>query len=650
MAAIELQLAAEAFPADGKANQAVAPRIPSSKHSANFPAAALPSGRGLPFLKQIFSFLLRVLKLSQVSVLRYLAVITTLQAVNGLLVIPAIKYLFGLALENSNLGNVTDRTYTALLAHPVSVLLLVAIAVLALGAVSVQFVALIVMVNRQQSGQSPNLRAVCRETASCLRRMLSYPSPLMMAYFFLALPLGGLGLSSVLIQGVGIPPFITREYLKAPLSTALYLLMIGAIIYANLRLVLTLPLLAVGPKKPLAALGASLKATRRNSLRYLLLIGIPLGASALCASLLVEALVWISDLATGLLSEQDSALVATLCIGVGHTLGFLLIGAATVMAIQVVVALGREHLQLPVTLQERSQRHRRAQSRALKAVAGTAVTALVLSGSLAASPALGQTATGAGEAKILAHRGYSAGGVENTLAALDAAAAHQADIVEADFQETADGHFVASHDTNLLVVAGVNQNIHEMTLAEVRKVTVREGGFTGRIPTMQEYLQRAEQLGIQVLVELKVTGHESKDYLTRFLAQADAAGTATENIYHSLNPRAVKEIKQRRPELRVGLTVAMSMGGLPKTKADFYTLEQASFTPEFLAQAHALDREVHIWTVNDESTIRELLGAGVDGIVTDNVELAIRDRYLVANHPAADYRVGSTLAYLDIFR
>ena len=96
--------------------------------------------------------------------------------------------------------------------------------------------------------------------------------------------------------------------------------------------------------------------------------------------------------------------------------------------------------------------------------------------------------------------------------------------------------------------------------------------------------------------------------------------------------------------------MAQNSARLPKTKADFYTLEQASFTPEFLAQAHALDREVHIWTVNDESTIRELLGAGVDGIVTDNVELAIRDRYLVANYPAADYRVGSTLAYLDIFR
>lgn len=209
---------------------------------------------------------------------------------------------------------------------------------------------------------------------------------------------------------------------------------------------------------------------------------------------------------------------------------------------------------------------------------------------------------------------------------------------------------MASHDTNLLVVAGVNQNIYEMTLAEVRKVTVREGGFTDRIPTMQEYLEHADALGIPVLVELKVTGHESKGYLERFLAEMDATGTTTQNIYHSLSPRAVKEIKAQRPELRVGLTVALSAGGLPQTKGDFYTLEQASFSQELLSQAHSRGKEVYVWTVNDESTIRELLGIGVDGIVTDSVELALHDRALVANNPASKYRVGSALAYLDIFR
>lgn len=59
----------------------------------------------------------------------------------------------------------------------------------------------------------------------------------------------------------------------------------------------------------------------------------------------------------------------------------------------------------------------------------------------------------------------------------------------------------------------------------------------------------------------------------------DATGTTTQNIYHSLSPRAVKEIKAQRPELRVELTVALSAGGLPQTKGDFYTMEQGILQP-----------------------------------------------------------------------
>lgn len=625
----------------------------TSSGKSGLPAASPRSGLFAgtrPKAAETATFLIRVLKLGHARVWRYLSVIAILQSINGFMVLPAIKYLFGRALQASNLTNITDRTYADIFSHPVSVLLLVVIAIIALAAVGLQFVALMVMANRQQSGMPPDVKALARDTIGCMGRLLRYPSPLMLVYFFLALPLGGLGLSSVLIDGVAIPPFVTREYLKAPLSIGIYALMIGAIIYVNLRLVLTLPLLVIGQKNPLAALGGSLKATRKNSLRYLLLIGIPLGAAALGASLMAEALIWASDLADTMVDADTAAVIATLCIGLGHILGFLVIGASTVVALQVLAALCRENLGLPVTLEERARTRPSTRAKATRASAGMLAAALVFSASFYAAPAMGHTAHRAEDAKIIAHRGYSAGGVENTLGGLQAAADNQADIVEADFQETADGHFVASHDTNLLVVAGVNQNIYEMTLAEVRKVTVREGGFTDRIPTMQEYLEHADALGIPVLVELKVTGHESKGYLERFLAEMDATGTTTQNIYHSLSPRAVKEIKAQRPELRVGLTVALSAGGLPQTKGDFYTLEQASFSQELLSQAHSRGKEVYVWTVNDESTIRELLGIGVDGIVTDSVELALHDRALVANNPASKYRVGSALAYLDIFR
>lgn len=650
-AAIRWQLALAGSWRAEKESKAVSQRMSSSKNSQQHAGLALPLlSRGSAALAESLRFLATVFKLAHARVFRYLAVIILLQACNGLLVLPLIKYLFGLALDASNLSNITDRTYLAILGHPSSVFLLLAIALLALAAVGLQFAALIVMVNRQQSGQPPSLRAMGRDTMQCLGRMLSYPSPLMLVYFFLALPLGGLGLSSVLIQGVGIPPFVTREYLKAPLSTGIYAAMIGAIIYVNLRLILTLPLLVVGRKKPLPALGGSLKATRKNFCRYVLLLGIPLGIAVLGASLMVELLVWFTDLADAMVSARTSAMLASICIGAGHAFGFLVIGAATVVVIQVLVALSRERLGLPITLEERSAKHRTAQDRATRASVGMLAAGLVVAASFSALPAMGHTTAGAEDTLVIGHRGYSGGGVENTLGGLEAAAANQADIVEADFQETKDGHFVASHDTNLLMVAGQNTNIYEMTLAEVRDVTVREGGFTDRIPTMQEYLLRAHELGIPVLVELKVTGHESRGYLKRFLDDIDATGTTGQNIYHSLNVEAVKEIKRLRPELQVGLTVAMSFGGLPKTNSDFYTVEQASFSEELLQEAHARGKEVYVWTVNDESTIRELLSIPVDGIVTDSVELAVANRTMVATNPASEYRVGYALAYLDIFR
>ncbi len=43
----------------------------------------------------------------------------------------------------------------------------------------------------------------------------------------------------------------------------------------------------------------------------------------------------------------------------------------------------------------------------------------------------------------------------------------------------------------------------------------------------------------------------------------------------------------------------------------------ALVTPELVAHCHAHAIQVHVWTINEESEIRELLALGVDGIVTD---------------------------------
>jgi glycerophosphoryl diester phosphodiesterase len=47
-------------------------------------------------------------------------------------------------------------------------------------------------------------------------------------------------------------------------------------------------------------------------------------------------------------------------------------------------------------------------------------------------------------------------------------------------------------------------------------------------------------------------------------------------------------------------------------------------TRSFIARAHQLGLQVHVWTVNDRLTMERLLNLGIDGIMTDET-VALRE-------------------------
>jgi glycerophosphoryl diester phosphodiesterase len=76
---------------------------------------------------------------------------------------------------------------------------------------------------------------------------------------------------------------------------------------------------------------------------------------------------------------------------------------------------------------------------------------------------------------------------------------------------------------------------------------------------------------------------------------------------------------------KVGFSPALrgALRGLVAVQIPERALGLTTVTERMLRRLHAAGVEVHVWTVNDPQRMRELLDLGVDGLVTDRIDLAL---------------------------
>ncbi len=107
---------------------------------------------------------------------------------------------------------------------------------------------------------------------------------------------------------------------------------------------------------------------------------------------------------------------------------------------------------------------------------------------------------------IIGHRGASREAPENTLESFRLAWDQGADGIEADFRLTADGRIVCMHDATTSRTTGVDLNIADTTLEELRRLDAglwKGPGWSGAlIPTLAEVLA-AIPPGTWFFIEIK---------------------------------------------------------------------------------------------------------------------------------------------------
>jgi len=223
-----------------------------------------------------------------------------------------------------------------------------------------------------------------------------------------------------------------------------------------------------------------------------------------------------------------------------------------------------------------------------------------------------------------AHRGGAGEAPENSLRAFEAAVALGYRYLETDVHATADGVLLAFHDGVLDRVTDRTGTVAEMPYAEVRKARI---AGTEPIPRLDELLEAFPRARFNI----DPKADHSVGPLIKVLRDARAlervcvtsfSDRRTARLREALGPELCtglgpKGVARLRASAWVGLEGRLSPfpEGCAQVPHRQYGLKLVD--ARFVAAAHRLGLQVHVWTVDEEAEMAELLDMGVDGLMTD---------------------------------
>ncbi|MEH6589122.1 MAG: glycerophosphodiester phosphodiesterase [Halioglobus sp.] len=225
---------------------------------------------------------------------------------------------------------------------------------------------------------------------------------------------------------------------------------------------------------------------------------------------------------------------------------------------------------------------------------------------------------------VIAHRGAAGKAPENTLASVRQAVIDGADWVEIDVQETRDGKIVVIHDSDFMKLANRPMKVWEGDLAQIQQIDIGSWfspTFAGeRVPTLEQVLAETRDRAT-LLIELKYYGHDQA-LEQRVIDIVESMGMSDQVKTMSLKLQGVQKLKQLRPDWTGGLLAATAIGDLSRLDADFLAVKSSMASHGFIRRAQEQNKQVFVWTVNDALSLSKWMSMGVDGVITDEPELA----------------------------
>jgi glycerophosphoryl diester phosphodiesterase len=213
---------------------------------------------------------------------------------------------------------------------------------------------------------------------------------------------------------------------------------------------------------------------------------------------------------------------------------------------------------------------------------------------------------------IIAHRGDSSNGLENSLDSIRRAMSLSVDMIEIDIRRSRDDGLYVMHDKLTGRTAVKNIDIERATSEKIAKVKLKNNE---PIPTLADVLRLVGgTCGLNLEIKSSGAGALTAQHLL-------ASGYKGRILVSSFQEDEVAAARQVMPLLPTSMIFdVFAIRTIPSYLARGYTvisLRKKTVNEKLVSACHERGLSLYVWTVDEEDEMQKFISWGVDGICSN---------------------------------
>ena len=226
--------------------------------------------------------------------------------------------------------------------------------------------------------------------------------------------------------------------------------------------------------------------------------------------------------------------------------------------------------------------------------------------------------------EFIAHRGLSSEYRENSSIAIEKALGRGFEYIEVDLHRTSDKHIIAIHDYSIDRTTSSKGSVVKLKLSEIKKADAQ-------VPTLIDVFEIVQDSKVKLILEVKNSNNLYPGIEEEIVASAKKYPKVSV-IYKSFSRDVLDRFHVQDPEAELLFVTIGKLWKFPLyiddwlrtgsifdyKKAKYYQVHKSFLTKSFVKEAHALNKLVIAWDVQDFKSYTKMRDLGVDIIETDH--------------------------------